>query len=84
MTKTWVLGEKMGDEPAKSRIELCFYVGDASVVPRISDAITPASDFDNLVLIATGEEYDTIAAWCNGDGLDLHCVYLGHWNDGVV
>lgn len=40
--------------------------------------------FEHLKLIAKGIYYDVIAGWYEGADIDSVCVFLGHWNDGVV
>ena len=37
-----------------------------------------------LVPVSTNGAYDIIMAWDHNDRPEARCMYLGHWNDGVV
>lgn len=54
-----------------------------NVCGTVITASDKACDYDNVKLIAIGKQYDIIACW-DGDDINNVCVYLGHWNDGVI
>ena len=83
-------------EPSKLRpIELVKYIDndygsltDSKSENIIEETTTTGKSFDNISLISKSGRgdngFDIIAAWCNEDELENVCIYLGHWNDGVV
>lgn len=81
MTKVSTLFDEVPKKCLKP-IEFCKYINEVTGQLESSDLNSPM-DFDNLKLINRGD-YDVIAAWDNDNDLSAVCVYLGHWNDGVV
>jgi hypothetical protein len=80
MTKVTILGQ---DEPKKElkKIEFVKYItGD-----RILDSCSLNPDeYDNIILIKknySDSSLDLMYAYSNDD---INCLYLGHFNDGVV
>lgn len=49
---------------------------------QLTDTPNKPESFTNIVLLRHGNPYDVFYAYCGG--ADNGCVYLGHFNDGVV
>ncbi len=82
MTKVSVFGEKPTEE--KKPIE---FVKVVMRVGRLDEAqITPDS-YDKVQLLKShdSQTFDIMTAWDEIDGKPQRlCVFLGHWNDGVL
>lgn len=79
-TKCIVLGQE-----EKKELEKIEFVKALNRSFMISNASTKPSDWDNIELITKNYTYkkeDVMFAYneCRRNG----CLYLGHWNDGVV
>lgn len=81
MTKCTVLKPNESTESVTLKpIEFTGYLnrGEREVRPPL----TMPNEWDNIILIVAGAGTDVMLAH-NGDPL-TGCIYLGHWNDGVV
>lgn len=89
MTKCIVLGEDNSVQPAKKPIEFVLYINDEKAVNATRRATKPhnrPSDFGYIELVQKAEDsfnYDIMYAY-ESDRNNGGCLYLGHWNDGVV
>lgn len=79
MTKVTILGKSQGEEP-KKKIEFIKYL---SIGGDLCSASFDPSHFKNIELICAGYgQYDLMFAYdCDRNS---GCLYLGHFNDGVV
>ena len=77
------IGNKKSIEFVRSLNNDMYNIMDS--VCHTSSEFFPAN-FDNIRLISSGEKFDVIAAWNNTEDLTTKnvCVFLGHWNDGVL
>lgn len=76
MTKITVFGQE--EEKKLKPIEFVYFFDDYGV----KHAVDIQPQWENATLLTCGK-YDFIFAW-DDYPQDDGCVYLGHWNDGVV
>ncbi len=86
MTKIHKLSDKIGPstESKKPQKPIEFVKNLAQVTGKLQVVDYEPWQFENLMLISSGEKFDVIGGWdaMSSDGY-VH-IYLGHWNDGVV
>lgn len=81
MTKVSVFGQEATESKQLKPIELVKRLYTDGIIESTS---LNAKDWDNVQLFdfASDEQFDTILAW--DDDQKSKCIFLGHWNDGVV
>jgi hypothetical protein len=80
MTKVIILGE----EPKKEKKKIVF-VKALNIYYEFFNAICGASSYKNIEFICVnylGENYDLMFAY--DEDRDKGCLFLGHFNDGIV
>lgn len=75
MTKVTVIGQ----QPEKKKIEFVKLLG----VDGWEGFGSTPNNWDNIVLLSRLGDYDTMFAYNDSNPID-GCIYLGHFNDGVV
>ena len=71
------------EEKKGKPIEFIKFVDESSGETATSNHVKP-KDWDNVSLLCkSGDGFDMMFAW-DSDDPDTGCVYLGHWNDGIV
>ena len=83
MTKVSVFGQQPTETKELKKIEFVKYLHDNGELMDVECTQLP-KNWQNVQLFCTGEFdfYDTILAW--DDNQKTKCIFLGHWNDGVV
>lgn len=83
MTKVIILGQEPKEEKKLKPIEFTTYIN--STLYTQIDISSPPRDWANVVLICRNwgkRSLDLFYAY--DDDVDSGCLYLGHFNDGVV
>lgn len=79
MTKVTTLGQLQGNAPENKKIEFVkVLLSDG----ELSDIPMAPNKFTDIILLTRGDVYDVFYAY--KDEYHNGCVYLGHFNDGIV
>ena len=83
MTKVSVFGQQPTETKELKKIEFAKFIDEDGNLMDFEYTQAP-KNWDNVQLFRKREFglYDTILAW--DDNLKCACIFLGHWNDGVV